>query len=439
MRIKVTMKLIIHRGTKEIGGSCVELQSPKARIIIDLGMPLVNDRNERFDNKIIEGKSISELVENRTLPKINGLYAGEQKEIDAVLISHPHQDHYGLLKYINPDIPVYLSKGSLALIQASDIFIPTKTNIQSSITFKMWKPFDINDLTITPQLADHSGFDSASFLIEGNGKKILYSGDLRGHGRKGILYQKALEHPIKYLDYLLLEGSMLGRSTCLFPSEKAVEDEMASIFKNKSNIAFVFCSSQNIDRIVSIYRAAKRNGQITVIDLYTAYILDSVKHISKHLPQYWWDDIRVIYLKSHADALVKNGVKSFLYDCKHNKIEIKDINNQKDRIVMITRDNLYFTKLLKYIDDYSGIEAIYSQWEGYLENNNLQDSLKQKGITLQKIHTSGHAPEPDLQRLVNTFKPKCIIPIHTFFPENYKLLFPDYEIKKLNDGEELIL
>ena len=106
---------------------------------------------------------------------------------------------------------------------------------------------------------------------------------------------------------------------------------------------------------------------------------------------------------------------------------------------MITKDNTFFPKLLNSLADCSGVEAIYSQWEGYLENNNLEETLKQKGIKLEKIHTSGHAPEQDLQRLVNNFKPKCIIPIHTFYPANYKSLFPNYEIKMLNDGEEFIL
>ena len=37
------MNLIIHRGTKEIGGSCVELLTAKTRILIDFGMPLVDE------------------------------------------------------------------------------------------------------------------------------------------------------------------------------------------------------------------------------------------------------------------------------------------------------------------------------------------------------------------------------------------------------------
>lgn len=38
------MKLTIHRGTHEIGGSCLELSSNsgRTRVIIDIGLPLVN-------------------------------------------------------------------------------------------------------------------------------------------------------------------------------------------------------------------------------------------------------------------------------------------------------------------------------------------------------------------------------------------------------------
>ncbi len=36
------MKLIIHRGAKQIGGSCVELATDRTRLIIDAGLPLDN-------------------------------------------------------------------------------------------------------------------------------------------------------------------------------------------------------------------------------------------------------------------------------------------------------------------------------------------------------------------------------------------------------------
>ena len=43
------MKLIIHRGTDEIGGSCVEFNNGRKRIIFDVGLPL-NAIDEDKDN-----------------------------------------------------------------------------------------------------------------------------------------------------------------------------------------------------------------------------------------------------------------------------------------------------------------------------------------------------------------------------------------------------
>lgn len=44
------MKLTIHRGSKEIGGTCIELQLATSRILIDFGLPLVDENKERFDS-----------------------------------------------------------------------------------------------------------------------------------------------------------------------------------------------------------------------------------------------------------------------------------------------------------------------------------------------------------------------------------------------------
>jgi len=332
-----------------------------------------------------------------------------------------------------------MSKGSQALIEASDIFIPTKANLRKVTTFKMWEPFIIDDLVITPQLVDHSGFDAAAFLIEGEGKKILYSGDFRGHGRKQILFENMIRHPVKDIDYLLLEGSMLGRGEGQYKDEEAVEFKMATMFKNKSNIAFVFCSSQNIDRLVSIYRATKRTRQTLIIDLYTAYILYSLKDISAKLPQYWWPDIRVFYFWGHRKMLRDNGLGSFVEKCVSARIYKEEISRDKKDIVMITKYNPAFMKLIGYLGDLTEALGIYSMWEGYLEQSDFRKPLQRQGIKFKTIHTSGHAPERVLKRLVEAIKPKCIVPIHTFQPQTYPSLFPNANVHLLNDGEEFIL
>ena len=433
------MKLIIHRGAREIGGSCVELASGNSRIIIDLGLPLIDKKGESFNSSVLQGKSIEGLISENILPDVKGLYTNDTPGVDAILLSHSHQDHYGLLCHIHSDIPVYMSPGAKILIEISDLFIPVKVKLPNVIILKRWQPVEIGDFVVKPYLVDHSAPDARAFLVKSRstGKRLFYSGDFRGHGRKKVVFDNLISHPVKHVDCLVMEGTMLGRADKEYESEDAVEAKMAEIFRLKENIAFVFCSSQNIDRLVSIYRAVKRTRQTLVIDLYTAYILQSLKGISCKLPQSWWDDIKVIYSQHHAEVLANNKLKNFLYRCKGAKIEKQELNRGKKNIVMVAKYNYDFMGLLGYIDDLVGAVAIYSMWEGYLERSNLRETLKQKGIELQTIHTSGHATEQDLKRFAEAFEPKCLVPIHTFQPCEYLSLFPNVHI--LNDGEEFIL
>jgi len=139
------VKIIIHRGTHEIGGSCVEIKSENSKILIDFGIPLVNENKEPFDSKILSTKSIGQLKQLKILPDISGLYRNEGKAVDAVLISHSHLDHYGFLKFVNPEIPIYMSEGAKHLIEISDIFIPYKTGLINSKILNKGKKTEIGD------------------------------------------------------------------------------------------------------------------------------------------------------------------------------------------------------------------------------------------------------------------------------------------------------
>ena len=104
------MKFIIHRGSNEIGGSCVEVSAGKTRIILDVGLPLdyPGDKSDPKRSKPTRNHFPSSAAH---VPKVPGLFQSGSS-VDAILISHAHADHAGLLNHANPKIPVYCTQGT---------------------------------------------------------------------------------------------------------------------------------------------------------------------------------------------------------------------------------------------------------------------------------------------------------------------------------------
>lgn len=393
------MKLIIHRGAKEIGGSCVELISENSRILIDPGMPLV---------------------------------ARSGKPFDGILISHAHLDHYGFLYHVHQDIPVFMSRGAKELIDITRIFVTKKPSSPGVKIIKHLRPFRVGDFNVTPYLVDHSAFDALAFLVEADGKRVFYSGDFRGHGRKSVLFDRMVKDPPSGVECLLMEGSMIGRGEEVYPEEKAVQGRIEVILKGSDNITFFFASSQNIDRIVSAYKACLRTGRIFVIDIYTAFVLDKLRKVSGNIPQFDWKNIRVKFTKHHADTLADAGYRELLYVYNKRKIDMFEINHNKRRILMLGRDNSIFPDIIKNIEGPAGAKVIYSMWEGYLTDR-FKEYCAGKGLVIEQVHTGPHATIEDLKTFADAIKPGVLVPIHTFNPEKYTELFGN--VKTLNDGE----
>ena len=220
------VKFKIHRGTKEIGGSCVEVWTKSTQIIIDFGMPLVNPDQTQFDSKAIKGSSIDELIVKGILPDIDGLY--DESGSTALVLSHAHQDHFGLISYVNENHQIYLGRATLKLIEITSIFTNQDWAIKNPRHFEPGKSFFIGDIEITPYLMDHSAFDAYAFLIKADGKSLFYSGDFRIHGRKTKAFGWFSYNTEQNIDYLLLEGTTFGRVNKPFPTE---DDDRRGICK----------------------------------------------------------------------------------------------------------------------------------------------------------------------------------------------------------------
>jgi ribonuclease J len=413
------MKVTIHKGSHEIGGTCIQLSSGKTSILLDAGLPLSPD---------------SQPVD------LSGL------SVDALLVSHPHQDHFGLMATLPSGTPVYIGRLARSLIDAPQLFIGKDRYALDFHDFKAWQPFTIGEFTITPYLVDHSATDAYAFLIEAEGKRLFYSGDLRSHGRKGILFENLVKRPIRDIDLLFLEGTMLHRCNDQFPDETAVENTIFQTIRQQKNISFLLSSSQNIDRIVSAHRACKRAGKLLVIDIYTAWVLEQLRQITQNTPAMDWPEIRVFAayrqdqrLKANPDYFGDFRKRLYLHRVKREELQATP------------EAFLYFGKMSSFrlINAFKNaaapVNVIYSQWLGYLDGTHADyfgsDQIaayrSDPEINFVYTHTSGHAPVEDLQRLAAALNPRMLVPIHTEYAERFQDHFDNVTL--IQDGEPFVL
>jgi len=430
--------VIIHRGTHTIGGICVEISSGAHRIILDLGMPLMERNGAELDQEALKNPSIK----NGILPDVKGLYVNQSPSVNAVILSHPHLDHYGLMDWIHPDVPIYLSRESQTLIEVGNIFYPPamiqKTLLDHCCHFEHWNSFSIGPFTITSYLMDHSAFGASSLLIEVEGKKIFYTGDLRGHGRKAKLFERLVTHPIKEIDCLLMEGTTLkGNHEMGFSTEKEVEEGMFRTFSAQQDVSFVMAAGSNIDRLNSIYKAVKRARKILVLDLYQAYLLDQLKEVSPGLPPHPGDEIRILYIGQHTERIVKNLGIQVLYDYRSRKISEQEIlDSRKEMVLRIPLSRMFkIAKTMQKEHPLKESHFIFSMWSGYLNRDpKFREFYESFQIPIKEVHTSGHAYFKDLNRLAQALNPKSLLPIHTLSGDDYKNYF--FNVVRLDDGEE---
>ena len=402
-------KLIIHRGTQEIGGSAVEINNGETRLLFDFGVPL--DAMDKEEWKPQDYK----------LP-IVGLYKDETPKFNAVFLTHAHLDHYGLMQMINSKIPIYVSKVTYDILtQIAPLLSKQNT---TNLNFHIIDgDIDFGNIKVKAHKVNHSIAGATAYEIETDGKTVVYSGDIRFHGRaswQSSVFKRKINNP---------EGTTLGRTEQDIVKEEDLENEFVKIF-NSGKLPLVQFSPQNIDRFVTVYRACKGTGKTLVIDPYTAYVLEIYSQMSNNIPQYNWDNIMVNF--AHSSINKKLAEEKILFKYKKKKITLEEIVANPEKFVI--KGNWSINKQTFDAIDHDKLEIVFSMWKGYLDKPNQFDDYKD--VKLTPLHTSGHAYIEDLQKLVEKMQPKHLIPIHTEYKDKYQQLFKA-NIITLNDGEEL--
>lgn len=384
------MQIKVYRGTHRIGGCVIGIFAGKNRILIDMGKSLADTKGKMPDDKLIIGDSY-----------------------DAVIFTHYHKDHIGLMEYIAPKVPLYIGE------EAREIYLQAKSTesepsllkrIETMHTYKDGVSFQVGDIRITPILTDHSAFDAYMLLIEGEGKAILHTGDFRLHGIKGDSVLPKLSQYRRKIDVMITEGTNLSYKNPITCPEEDL-GRAAEILMERFAYTFVLCGQTDFDRIAVFHKAAEKKEKF-FCDLHQMKLLENIKEESKEaFPLYGFERAE-IYLQQPAEI--------------------------PESFCMMVRKEKAFQEIVKpYTEKYPEKSLmIYAVPEGYLKKHKSAIEKIFGGFPYQiKLHTSGHASEEAIWAAAQTVQPKKVIPIHTENPEKIRLGSLQNRVVFLEDGD----
>lgn len=417
------LRACIHRGASEIGGNCVELESGGSRLVLDLGRPLWAEPGEHVP-----------------LPPIRGLEAGGDASLIGVVLSHGHLDHYGLLDQVAPTVPLYAGAASARILREAAFFSPAGLDRRWAGSLADRQPLRFGPFTLTPYLIDHSAFDAYALLVEANGRRLFYSGDVRAHGLQGDTFDRLVSDPPRDVDVLLLEGTRVGigdRDGRSSVSEAELTDEFLEVFAETRGLVLVAYSAQNVDRLLTLHAATKRSASMSrprqlVIDPYVDAIASATG--SADVPRSGDRGVKTYVPQSQRVRIKRSGEFDRVNRIRGSRIFPEDLRKRRQGLVLTCRPSM--AGELERADCLADAHLVWSMWPGYVREERMtsfREFLSRNDIGMSTIHASGHARVSDLQRLAAAVKARRVIPIHTSAPEQFPATFD--LVRLHSDGE----
>ena len=148
------MKIVIHRGTHQIGGCATEFAIDDERILIDCGANLPGTD----ENSVISDEALCEK-----------LFESNSDKIKAVLYTHYHGDHCGLRNKVPLDTRQFIGKiaKNIMYIVATYIDRDNLNRIRDIRIYRSNLPvrIDSDKFEIIPFYTDHSALDAYIFCF----------------------------------------------------------------------------------------------------------------------------------------------------------------------------------------------------------------------------------------------------------------------------------
>jgi len=255
-------------GARQVGRSCLFLQTPESRVLLDCGVNIATDKD---------------AYPYLEAPEFN------INDLDAVVLTHSHLDHCGFIPYLykygyrgpvyctapTRDVSALLlldyvkimrSNGKEPIFTIDDI----KEMVKHTICLDYNEVSDITpDFRITLYNAGHILGSSMVHLHIGNGlHNIVYTGDMK-FGKTRLLDTAVTKFP--RVETLMIEGTYGGRENIL-ESRKECEDEFADIIKRaidrKGKVLVPVLGSGRAQEILLIVENMIRDGKIEKVPVF---------------------------------------------------------------------------------------------------------------------------------------------------------------------------
>lgn len=277
-----------------------------------------------------------------------------------------------------------------------------------------------------------------AFLIEAEGKRVLYSGDLRLHGRKPGMAKQLVEAVAQQqIHALVMEGTHVGPDSEGGVTEWDLETELVGHIQGAPGLVLANFSPLNVDRLVGFYRAAIRTGRTFVVDPYAAMVMQKASQHCDIPDPAEAENIRVYFNHTFTNTWEQKHLGALRDSLWDRRITMDELRAAPKQFVMVFRPSMVAL-------DFGGTlpaqtRCIYSYWSGYLSKPHwaaFQSQLAAAHGDFIKAHTSGHIFAHDIVDFVQKLGPQQsmrIIPIHTFHPAEFPNLLE--RVEELEDGQ----